>query len=162
MLGAEEAGPSVRTRRQRNADVKLMLGATVAVLLAGLVIGAGIFVAADSGGDRVSCGRLPVGSADAVREEVERGPAFQTGGGSCGFWLALDEGDIVAYRVEQPSGCALKYERDHFECGGERVDAADLTQYPVSIETRDGTDTLIVDLANTEGSTASSSSTTEP
>jgi hypothetical protein len=146
----------VRTRRQRNADVKLMLGATVAVLLAGFVIGAGIFVAADSGGDRVSCGRLPVGSADAVREEVERSPTFQTGGGSCGFWLAIDEGDIVAYRVEQPSGCALKYEGDHFECGSESVAVTDLAQYPVSVETRDGDDTLIVDLTNSGASTSTS------
>ena len=31
----------MRTRRQRNADIKLMLVATVAVLLAGFVIGVG-------------------------------------------------------------------------------------------------------------------------
>ena len=37
MLGA---GPSVRTRRQRNADVKLVIAATVAVLLSGFVIAA--------------------------------------------------------------------------------------------------------------------------
>ena len=61
--------------------MKLIIAATVAVLLAGFVIGAGLFVAANSG-DRVACGRLPVGSADSIRDELEGGPFFQTGGAS--------------------------------------------------------------------------------
>jgi hypothetical protein len=136
----------VRTRRQRSADMKVIVAATVAVLLAGFVIAAGILVATSSDDD-VVCGRLPVGAADSIRDDIERGgPAFFTGGANCGFWLALDEGDIVAYRVEQPGGCALQLERDDFVCDSTPVDVADLEQYPVSIQTRDAVDTLVVDL----------------
>src|SRR5262245_27773333 len=137
--------PVPRTRRQRNADVKLIAAATIAVLLAGFVIGAGLFVASNSG-SRTNCGRYPVGAADPIRDDLSHGPSFQTGGGACSFWLALDEGDIVAYRVEQPNGCTLDVSREHFVCGSEQVDPADLEQYPVSIETIDDIDTVIVDL----------------
>jgi hypothetical protein len=136
----------VRTRRQRNADVKLIIAATTAILIAGFVIGAGIYVATNSG-DRVACGRLPAGAADNIREDLEQGgPFFQTGGAGCSFWLALDEGDIVAYVAEQAAGCTLELRRGSFVCGDRPVDVADLEQYPVNIETVDEIDTVIVDL----------------
>jgi hypothetical protein len=134
-----------RTRRQRNADAKLIAAATIAVLLAGFVIGAGLFVASNSG-DRTTCGRYPVGAADQIRDDLEHGPTFQTGGGACSFWLALDEGDIVAYRVDQPNGCTLDIRREQFVCGTQVMDPSELEQYPVSIETFDDIDTVIVDL----------------
>jgi hypothetical protein len=135
----------VRNRRQRNADVKLIAVATIGVLLAGFVIFAGLYVASTSG-DKVSCGRLPIGDADTIREDLDKGPFFQTGGASCGFWMSLDEGDMVAYKVEQPGGCTLNVSREQFVCGDTHVDVADLEQYPVSIETIDDIDTVIVDL----------------
>ena len=55
----------MRNRRQRNADVKLIAVATIGVLLAGFVIFAGLYVAATSG-DKVTCGRLPIGDADKI------------------------------------------------------------------------------------------------
>jgi hypothetical protein len=89
---------------------------------------------------------LPVGTAEGVRDDLETGgPYFQTGGARCGFWLALADGDIVAYRAEQPGDCSLRLEREAFECGGNPVDTATLARFPVSIETRDGIDTVIVD-----------------
>ena len=147
-----ETGPLVRTRRQRNADVKLIVVATIAVLLAGFVIGAGLFVAASSGG-RVQCGRLPIGAADSIRDDLDHGPFFQTGGANCGFWMSLDEGDIVAYKVEQPDGCTLNVSREKFVCGDQPADLATLAQYPVSIETIDDVDTVLVDLTDRPAST---------
>jgi hypothetical protein len=146
-----------RSRRQRNADAKLIIAATVAVLLAGFVIGAGLFVAANDG-DRTSCGRYPIGPADSLREDLERSPSFQTGGAACAFWLALDEGDIVAYKVDQPGDCELNISREQFVCDDEAVDTATLDQYPVSIETIDDIDTVVVDLnPRTEDSTSTPS-----
>jgi hypothetical protein len=152
----------VRTRRQRNADVKLMLAATAAVLIAGFVIAAGILVATNTG-DRVSCGRLPIGDADSIREDLEQGgPFFQTGGADCSFWLALDEGDIVAYRTEQAGGCTLNISRESFVCGSEPVDVATLARFPVAIETRDEVDTVIVDLTDRPTPSSSSPSSSSP
>ena len=130
-----ETGPLVRTRRQRNADVKLIVVATIAVLLAGFVIGAGLFV------------------ADSIRDDLDHGPFFQTGGANCGFWMSLDEGDIVAYKVEQPDGCTLNVSREKFVCGDQPADLATLAQYPVSIETIDDVDTVLVDLTDRPEST---------
>ena len=153
--------PPVHTDRKRNADVKLMVGATVGVLLAGFLIIAGIYVAAAGGGKGVACGRYPVGTAADIRNDLETGgPFFQTGGSKCGFWLALDDGDVVAYRAIQPSGCTLDLKREKFKCGGKLVDVADLEQYPVSIITHDKIDTLIVDLTGLPVATTTSSSTT--
>ena len=142
-----ETGPLVRTRRQRNADVKLIVVATIAVLLAGFVIGAGLFV------------------ADSIRDDLDHGPFFQTGGANCGFWMSLDEGDIVAYKVEQPDGCTLNVSREKFVCGDQPADLATLAQYPVSIETIDDVDTVLVDLTDRPASTTApptSTSTSVP
>src|SRR5262245_20368372 len=137
-----------------------MVGATVGVLLAGFLIIAGIYVAAAGGGKGVACGRYPVGTAADIRNDLETGgPFFQTGGSKCGFWLALADGDVVAYRAIQPSGCTLDLKREKFKCGGDLVDVADLEQYPVSIITHDKIDTLIVDLTGLPVATTTSSTT---
>ncbi|HEY5171800.1 MAG TPA: hypothetical protein VIK54_08755, partial [Acidimicrobiia bacterium] len=103
--------------RTRSADIKLIVGATVGVLLAGFLIAGAAFIATRSTGS-VVCGQLNIGSATDVRQTLQNGgPYFQTGGAGCGFWLALADGDIVAYKVEQPQTCALKLKGDHWECG---------------------------------------------
>ncbi len=120
--------------RARAADIKLLVGATVGVLLAGFLIAGAAFIATRSSGSIV-CGQLNIGSATDVRTTLDNGgPYFQTGGAKCGFWLALADGNIVAYKVEQPQGCSLKLLRDHWDCGGQTVAAEDLAQYPVSIQ----------------------------
>lgn len=132
--------------RARSADIKLIVSATVAVLLAGFLI-AGAALIATRGGGSVVCGRLNLGSATDVRNTLDTGgPYFTTGGAQCGFWLALDNGNIVAYKVAQPQNCTLKLLRDHWECSGTKVDAAGLAQYPVSIQTVGQTDSVVVDL----------------
>jgi hypothetical protein len=149
MLGPKEPVLSVkpvRTRRQRNAEWKLMLGAAVAIIIAGSLIAIG-FVAASNNDSRTTCGRLPVGTADGIRSDLEAGgPYFQTGGGSCSFYLALDDsGDIVAYAADQPH-CTLKQKREKFVCDGKHVDVSTLEKFPVSIEEHDKIDVVIVDL----------------
>ena len=130
----------------RSADIKLIAGATVAVLLAGSLIALGAWIAT-SGSSSPVCPELNVGSAADIRRTLENGgPYLQSGGGSCSFWLALDDNDIVAYKVGQPTGCTLKLRRDHWECGGETVDPSTLAQYPVAIRTVHDIDAVIVDL----------------
>jgi len=136
----------VASSRASSSDIKLILGATVGVLMAGFLIAGGAYVATRSSGS-VVCGQLNIGSATDIRNTLDSGgPYFTTGGAACAFWLALANGDIVAYKVEQPQKCTLKLRRDHWECGGQTVAAADLAQYPVSIQTTGQTSSVIVDL----------------
>lgn len=137
-----------RTARQRAADVKLIVAATIAVVLGGLLVAGGL-LAVSGGEDAAVCGRLPVGPAESVRANLESGgPFFQTGGEGCSYWLTLVDGDIVALKAKQDDGCTLDLEArgEEWVCDGRGVDPAELDEYPVSIVDRDGTETVEVDL----------------
>lgn len=155
------------SRSSRSSDIKLIASATVAVLLVGFFI-AGAALIATRGSGSVVCGQLNIGSASDVRQKLQDGgPYFQTGGAKCGFWLALQDGDIVAYKVEQPDGCTLQLKRDGWKCGDRtKIDATTLTAYPVSIQTFGTTDAVIVDLVppglESTTTTAPDSATTSP
>jgi hypothetical protein len=137
----------VASPRARSSDIKLIVSATVAVILAGLLVGGGMLIATRGGG-KIVCGPLNIGSASDIRQKLEQGgPYFQPGNITCGYWLALANGDIVAYKVEQPQNCPLQRKRDHWQCGSQTVDAADLARYPVSIRPVGQTDSLFVDLS---------------
>ena len=129
----------------RKSDIKLLAGATVAVLLVGFFI-AGAMIVTTRGGTGPQCGQLNIGSASAVRDSLTNGPYFQSGGGDCGFWLALDNDDIVAYKAIQPADCTLNWKLDHWECGGETMPNARLAQYPLNIQTQRGIDVVVVNL----------------
>ena len=145
--------PSSRGRR---SDLKIVAGATVAVLLAGFFI-AGALLVATRGGKSTVCTPLPLGHVTDVRKDLESGgPYFRSGGASCGFWLALDDGDIVAYKTRQ-RGCTLVLKRAGWQCGGRIVDAASLLQFPVTIQRIGDTDSVIVELAPPIATTTSTS-----
>jgi hypothetical protein len=129
-----------------------MAFAALLVLVAGGLILVGILAAISGGGNSPTCGVLRLGAAETIRQQVEDGgPYFTTGGGSCGFWVALDGGDIVAYKLHVPGkSCTVRYRNDQYSCGGQALDPADLAQYPTSIHTIDGIDTLVVDLRTPE------------
>jgi hypothetical protein len=117
--------------------------------MAGFLIAGGILVAT-RGGKSTVCPQLNVGAVTDIRRTLlNGGPTFQTGGAGCGFWLALADGEVVAYKVKQPAGageCTLKLKRDHWECGGNVVATTGLAQYPVETKTIDKVDAVIVDL----------------
>jgi hypothetical protein len=148
----------VPTARRRD-DIKLLMGATLLVLAVGGLLFAGIYFTT-RGGKSPTCGQLQAGSVDDIRSRVQAGPYFDTGGGTCSFLLALDGGDIVAYKLH-PRGqsCTIKPKDDGFECDGKLVDRADLEQYPTSIQSINGTDILIVDLGSGQSSASTTTST---
>jgi hypothetical protein len=152
----------VPSSRARAADIKLLVSATVAVLLAGFFIAGAALIATRSKGS-VVCGQLNIGSATDVRQKLQSGgPYFQTGGAACGFWLALADGNIVAYKVAQPQGCSLQLKRDHWECGSQTVPDESLAQYNVSIQTVGQTDSVIIDLLPPGVSSTTTATTTAP
>jgi hypothetical protein len=138
--------PARGTRAQRRSDLRLVAVAIFLVVAAGGLIAAGLLTAM-GGSDAPTCGRLPLGAADSFREQLEGGPQFRTGGGECGFYLALDGGEIVAYKLTlEGRDCTVRYESERFWCDDEPVPSADLEQYETTIETIDDVDTLVVDL----------------
>ena len=137
---------------KRAGDIKVLIGATIAVLLLGFFV-AGAALVTTRGGGGIECGQLNIGLASGIRSQLDGGPYPQTGGGSCTFWLALDNGNIVAYKAIQPSGCTAKLKLDHWQCGGRDVPAGDLAQYPLSIQTVNGVDVVIVNLGTPATST---------
>jgi hypothetical protein len=150
--------PARGTRSERRSDIKLIAAAALMVIAAGGVIAVGLYAAINRGGGSPTCGRLPLGSVDSIRSDLEPGaPIFRTGGGSCSFWLALDGGDIVAYKLKVPGrDCTVTFHNDRYLCGGTPIASADLAQYPTSIETQDAIDILVVDLRPPATSSTSS------
>ena len=138
--------PSAQRRREA------VVVATIAVLLAGFVIGAGCSSpsAAAVGSSAAACRSVPptrfATTSTTVRSSRRAGPTAASG-------CTLDEGDIVAYKVEQPDGCTLNVSREKFVCGDQPADLSTLAQYPVSIETIDDVDTVLVDLTDRPAST---------
>ena len=131
---------------RRKGDIKVILGATIAVLLLGGFI-AGAAIVTTRGSKSTECGQLSVGLASDIRNNLDSGgPYFVTGGAQCGFWLALENGDVVAYKAIQPSGCTLRLRLDHWSCGGATVPVVHIAKYPASIQTVHGEDALIVNL----------------
>jgi len=118
---------SLGTKHQRRSDIKLIAVAAFMVLAAGGLIAAGLLAAMHKGGSAPSCGQLPLGSVDSIRSDLEPGaPVFRTGGGDCSFWLALDGGDIVAYKLKVPGrACTVTFHNDRFVCGGEPIDRSE-------------------------------------
>ena len=142
---------------RRKGDIKVLVGATVAVLLVGGFI-AGAAIVTTRGGQGIECGQLDIGLATDIRNTLNQGPYFQTGGGRCGFYLALQNDDIVAYKAVQPSGCTLVQKPDHWSCGGQTIAPTEIAQYPVSIQTVHGVDAVIVNLGTpAPGSTTTTS-----
>jgi len=140
---------------KRKGDIKVIAGATVAVLFVGFFIFGAMFVTT-RGGSGPQCGQSTAGLASDIRNTLNNGPYFQTGGGSCGYWLALENGDIVAYKAVQPSGCTAHYKRDHWDCGDSAVAPDHLAKYPTYIKTVNGVDALIVNLGTPAPSNATS------
>jgi hypothetical protein len=135
------------SRARRNSDIKLLVSATVGVLMAGFLI-AGAILVATRGSKSTVCPEINAGLASEVRRTVQTGAStLQTvGSTSCSFYFALEDNDIVAYRLEQPDGCRAEPKADHWVCGGVRVEAEDLAEYPVSIRRFDDVDAVFVDL----------------
>jgi hypothetical protein len=130
---------------RRKGDIKVLVGATIAVLLLGGFI-AGAEIVTTHSGSGIECGQLDIGLATDVRNNLNAGPYFQTGGARCSFWLAVENRDIVAYKAVQPSGCTLVLRTDHWSCGGRKVAVSAIARYPVSIQTVHGVDAVIVNL----------------
>ncbi len=123
------------------ADRRVLVVATLAVVLAGLLL-AGVLLFAT--GQSTPPGKykpFAAGNATAIRNDLKSGgPYFfpDPFGGSRNILLALEHGQIVALSTILPetTDCEVKWKGsvDHFvDCHGDRLDSEALARYETSI-----------------------------
>jgi hypothetical protein len=121
-------------------DLRLLVFAGAAVLLAGVAVAVLLLVSSGGGGD---ARRDPVpvrfGLESSIRTQLEEGPFFVPDqfGGDRSFWIAEEDGAIVAVAAHQTDlpDCTVKWKAqlDRFECGDERFRSDELERYEVTI-----------------------------
>ena len=141
----------------RRGDTRILIVATVAVVVAGLVIAAAILLVTSRAKTPAVTGPIPFGYAKSLKAKVKTGGPVAYAGttGDTGFWLAIERGDLVALKIRRPgtAGCNVRWAGsvDSFlDCNGKRVRTDQLARYPTEIPTRGGDKgILLVDLRHT-------------
>jgi hypothetical protein len=139
-------------------DKRLLIVTGAFVALAGLLFGAVLLLATN----RSTGEKEPVflGQRKELVERIEDGssPLYFASpfGDQNGFWLDLEDGDLVAYVLDTPGAdeCTVKWRdrRDaYIDCTDTPVDPGDLDRYPLSVGSRDGSPgtSVYVDLRRT-------------
>lgn len=140
----------------RKGDTRLVVGATAAVIVAGVLVAIAILLVTGRAKTPAPDGPITFGIAKTLRQKVaDGGPVAYAGTrGDDGFWVAIEDGRLVALVVQQPRlGCNVKWRGsvDSFTCGGEKVDSTDLDRYRVVIPKRgDQKGRFLVDLRDVQ------------
>jgi hypothetical protein len=120
---------------QRRGDVKLLLGAGVAVLLGGVVIAAAILAITARGTSPSIKVPLPFGLESDIHDRVREGGPVNIAGlsGDDGFWVAIEDHRLVALLVKQPppNACTLRWRgsKDTFTCDDRPVSSRNMARY---------------------------------
>ena len=141
----------------KRADAKLVIVATAAVIVAGLLVAAAILLVTGRSKTPGNEKPIPFGYAKSLTTKVRAGGpvAFAGTSGDDGFWLALEHGRLVPLLVRQPGppACVLRWRgsRDTFTCDGRPVTTGSLVRYSTEIPKRgDRKGILLVDLRQVE------------
>jgi hypothetical protein len=120
---------------QRRGDIKLLLGAAVGVLLGGIVIAAAILAITSRGGTPNLERPVPFGLESDVHERVRQGGPVNIAGlsGDDGFWVAVEDHQLVALLVKQPkpNACTLRWRgsKDTFTCDDKPVASRNMARF---------------------------------
>jgi len=131
----EHCGVPATRPTQRRSDIKLLLGSAIAVLLGGVVIAAAILAITAGGGAPSTKQPIAFGSETDIHSLVRGGGPYNIAGlsGDDGFWVALEDHQVVALLVKQPkpNSCTLiwKGSKDTFECDGKPVSSRNMARY---------------------------------
>lgn len=132
---------AVGTKRFDKQDVKILLVATGAVILAGLVVAAVILVGTGRQSAQKKAGPFPAGLASAMRSDLKQGgPYFfpDPFGGDKNMLLALEDGKIVALSNIVPGSktCTVRWkgsENTFLDCHGDKLKSTELARYASSV-----------------------------
>jgi len=121
---------------QRRGDLRLVLGATVGVLLGGVIIAAAILALTSRGGSGPDIKKpVPFGLESAIHKQVREGGPVNIAGlsGDDGFWVAVEDHELVALLVKQPqpASCTLRWRgsKDTFTCDDRPVSSRQMARY---------------------------------
>ncbi len=129
-----------RAPKDRRRDLTILLGATIAVIVAGILV-AGAILAVTSRGKLPSTKvAQPFGLASDIKKKVrEGGPIAMAGlSGDTGFWVGIEDRELVTLPVAQPAPnrCTLRWRgsKDSFTCDDRKIAVADLARFRSFVE----------------------------
>ncbi len=142
--------------RKQKSQLKFLSAAVTAVLLVGFFVGGALLMVTNRSGS-AECGLFNAGDGAAIEERLaEGGPYFVTGGGNCSFWLAIDDGEVVAVKPRIAGrDCSVRWRAslDAWVCGGDEVSFGKLARYPTREGTGDVDGALLVDFGDRPATT---------
>lgn len=149
---------------KRRGDTRVFVLATLAVIVVGLLIAATILLVTDRAKTPEIKGLVPFGVASSLREKAKEGGPFAFAGdtGDNGFWIALEDGKLVALKIRKPGtqDCNVIWRgsRDTFvDCDGDPIRMDELARYPTEVPKKgDRKGVLLVNLDGTIPPPASS------
>jgi hypothetical protein len=122
-------------------DRRVLLFAGVIVLVAGLAVAGLLFLATGGTKDTPSSSKpLFLGLRPELVAKIEEGGPlyFASPFGENGFWLDLEDGEIVALNLVRPGtkDCQVKWRdprKAYVDCNDQDLQAADLGRYQVTV-----------------------------
>ncbi len=141
----------------RRGDTRVIVVATLAVLTTGLVIAGLILFITGRAKTPVVNGPIPFGYARSLHASVKQGGPVAYAGttGDTGFWLALEDRQLVALKIRRPgtADCNVRWAGsvDSFvDCHGDHLRSQQLARYRTEIpRTGDRKGMYLVDLRHT-------------
>ncbi|MFM7616021.1 MAG: hypothetical protein ACKO72_00960 [Actinomycetes bacterium] len=141
-------GGEPETARATKGDVRFFVTTLVAILVAGLSIGAILWVLSGRGGDptgrRAEYTAFSAGNAETLTRQIrEGGPVFFADplAGEKGFWIDREQDELVALSVNAPGEdeCAVRWRASvnrYEDCDGTRYTSEQLARFTTNIPQR--------------------------
>jgi hypothetical protein len=125
------------------SDAKILLGATAAVVAAGLLVAAVLLFATGRGGSPTKYAPFDAGVASAIHKDLKDGGPFfvpDPFGGNRNILLAIEHGQVVALSDVKPGtkGCSVRWRgsiNSFVDCHDDKVKSTDLARYQTEIGT---------------------------
>ncbi len=141
----------------RKGDARVLVLATLAVLVFGLVVAALILFITGRAKTPEIKGAIPFGYAKSIRQKaIDGGPfAYAGNSGDDGFWIAIEDGKLVALKIQKPgtADCNVIWRgsKNTFkDCNNDSIRIDQLARYPVDVPTKGKhKGLLMVDLSTT-------------
>ena len=140
----------------KRSNLPIYLLGTVLVLVLGILIAAAILLVTGRAKTPKMEGLIRFGQAKSLTEKARTGGPFAYAGstGDTGFWVALEDGKLVALKIRRPGtkDCNVIWRgsRNAFvDCNGDKVGIDELARYRVVIPTKgDNKGQFLVDLSS--------------
>src|SRR3954447_8330141 len=150
------APPSTAPVPVKRSNLPIYLLGTVLVLVLGVIIAAAILLITGRAETPKMEGLIRFGQARSITEKARDGRPFAYAGstGDTGFWVALEDGKLVALKIRKPGtkGCNVIWRgsRNAFvDCNGNPVKIDQLARYRVVIPKKgDNKGQFLVDLSS--------------